>query len=72
MGMGTTTVKTGMPRELYALMTRYNQLGELLPKPDDLDLDDPAAVAEAEVIIAEMKTVWAEMDAFITAARRMA
>ena len=71
MGMDTA-VRTGMPPELLGLMKRYNQLGELLPRPDDIDFDDPAAVAEAEVIIAEMKTVWAEIDAYLAVARRMA
>jgi hypothetical protein len=35
-------------------MRRFNELGCLLPAPDDLDTDDAAAVAEARLIIAEM------------------
>jgi hypothetical protein len=65
----------GMPPEFRALLERYNQLGRLLPKPiDDLDLEDPLAVAETKVIIAEMNGVMAEIDAFLAAerARRMA
>jgi hypothetical protein len=27
-------------RKYFALMERYNQLGHLLPAPDDLDTDD--------------------------------
>jgi hypothetical protein len=50
-------------QKYFALMGRYNQLGRLLPAPDDLDADDPAAVAEARLILAEMNATQAKMDA---------
>ena len=50
-------------RKYFALMQRYNQLGRLLPAPDDLDPDDADAVAEARLIIAEMDATRAKMDA---------
>jgi hypothetical protein len=50
-------------QKYFALMARYNQLGRLLPTPDDLDADDAAAVAEARLILAEMNATQAKMDA---------
>lgn len=44
---------------MFALMARYNKLGQLLD--DDLDTDDAAAVAEAEIILAEMSKTMAEI-----------
>jgi hypothetical protein len=59
-----------MPAEFRALLERFNALGRLLPKPDDLDLEDPSARAEAEIIMTEMNRVKAQIDAFLDAARR--
>jgi hypothetical protein len=56
-------------RKYLALMARHNQLGRLLPAPDDLDLDDAEAVAEAQLIIAEMNATQAKMKA-LSARRR--
>jgi hypothetical protein len=50
-------------QKYFALMARYNQLGRLLPAPDDLDPDDPTAVAEAGLILAEMNATQTKMDA---------
>jgi hypothetical protein len=49
----------------FSLMARFNQLGRLLPAPDDPDTDDAAAVAEAKVVIAEMNKTQSEMDALL-------
>jgi hypothetical protein len=49
----------------FSLMARFNQLGRLLPAPDDLGTDDAAAVAEAKVVIAEMNKTQSEMDALL-------
>lgn len=43
-------------------MARYNQIGALLPDPDDFDPHDAAALSEAKVILAEMEKVKAELD----------
>jgi len=67
--------KPGMPPELMAMMQRYNQLGRLLPKvDDDLDLANPNVRAEVGIVLAEMKRVKAEIDAFLAehGARRTA
>jgi hypothetical protein len=40
-------------RKYFALMARFNQLGRLLPAPDDLDPDDTAQIAEVRLIIGE-------------------
>ena len=70
MGACEKQQRPGMPPELRAMMERYNQLGRLLPKhADDLDLENQIAVAEAEVVLAEMNRVWAEIDAFLAAVR---
>jgi hypothetical protein len=62
-----------MPPELRAMMERYNQLGRLLPKDaDDLDLKNPDVRAEVKVVIAEMNRVWAQINAFLAAARKAA
>jgi len=50
-------------RKYFALMERYNQLGHLLPAPDDLDTDDAAAIAEVALILAEMEETQAKMEA---------
>jgi hypothetical protein len=56
-----------MPKELHALMLRYCQLGRLLPRIEDLVDEGPRA--DAEVVLAEMATVKAQIDSFIAAAR---
>lgn len=43
-------------------MARYNELGRLLPDPDDLDTDDATAVAEVQIVLKEMAAVQAEFD----------
>ena len=61
--------------KFFALMRRFNELGRLLPAPDDLDPDDAAAVAESRLVIAEMNKTQAEMDRLLdleAAARRKA
>jgi hypothetical protein len=51
--------------KFFALMARYNELGRLLPDPDDLDTDDVAAVTEAKAILAKMAKTQSEMDALL-------
>lgn len=62
---------------IVSLMTRYCQLGRLLEKLGprteagfDLDMDDPAAVAEAKVVVAEMAKTQSKIDALLAVARR--
>ena len=50
-------------RKYFALMARYNQLGRMLPALEDVAAGDPAAVAEARLILAEMNATQAKMDA---------
>ena len=45
--------------KFFALMRRFNQLGCLLPAPEDLDA---AAIGRVELVIAEMNKTKAEMD----------
>ena len=51
--------------EFFAAMKRFNQLGTLLPKPESLELADAAGVAEAEMVLAEMRKVQAELNAMM-------
>jgi hypothetical protein len=60
-----------IPPELRALIFRYTQIGCLL---DDVDEDgirsgDPAALAGAQLILAEADRVKREIDAFIDRAQ---
>ena len=57
--------------DFFAVMKRFNQLGTLLPKPDSLDPADAAAVAEAEMVLAEMRKVQAELDAMMQRERKL-
>jgi hypothetical protein len=41
----------------------------LLPKHDDIDLDDPNTVAEIQIVLDEFNKAKAEMDAFLLVAR---
>jgi hypothetical protein len=59
----------GMPPEFRALLERFNQLGRLLPKPDDLDVEDPHERTEVELVLKEMAEVKAQIDAFLAAAK---
>jgi hypothetical protein len=59
--------ETDRRAQVFALMARYNQLGRLLPEPDDLENGDAAAVSEAKVILAEMNETRAEIDALLGA-----
>jgi hypothetical protein len=57
--------------EFFAAMKRFNQLGTLLPKPESLDPADAAAVAGAEMILAEMRKVQAELAAMMEYERKL-
>ena len=57
-------------RKYFALMAHFNELGRLLPKPDDLDPDDAAQIAEVQLIIAEMNDTQAKMEALSTRRRQ--
>jgi hypothetical protein len=51
------------------LTQRFNQLGRLLPKGDDIAiavaLDDEPTWAEAWLVLCEMAKVYAEIDTFV-------
>jgi hypothetical protein len=53
--------------KFFALMKRFNQLGCLLPSPDDFDARDADAgeLAEVEMVLAEMHRVQAAMKAVL-------
>jgi hypothetical protein len=53
-----------MPPELRSLMLRYCQLGRLLPPRGGIDVRDPT---DAELILAEMARIKAQIDDFLTA-----
>jgi hypothetical protein len=56
------------PPEFIALMQRFNHLGRLLPRGEDAQaeaLADRAKRAELALVIAEMRKVRAEIDAFL-------
>jgi hypothetical protein len=57
--------------EFFAAMKRFNALGTLLPKPESLDVADAAGVAEAEMVLAEMRKVQAELDTMMERERRL-
>jgi hypothetical protein len=57
--------------EFFAAMKRFNQLGSLLPKAGSLELADAAGVAEAEIILAEMRKVQAELNAMMEYERKL-
>ena len=53
--------------KFFALMQRFNQLGCLLPSPDDFDARhaDAGELAEVEMVFAEMDRVRAAMKAVL-------
>jgi hypothetical protein len=56
------------PPEFIALMQRFNQLGRLLPRGKEEQaaaIADRTKRAELKLVIAEMRTVRAEIDAFL-------
>jgi hypothetical protein len=67
-------VRMPPPPQFTALMKRYNQLGRLLPKGDEITcaiaFEDVATRAEVTLILDEMDRVKAQIDAMIAAARR--
>jgi hypothetical protein len=70
---GLTHGETGGQRkaEFFAAMKRVIQLGALLPKPGSLDHADAAGIAEAELVLAEMRKVQAELDAMMEYERKL-
>ena len=58
-----------LPPELISLTQRFNQLGRLLPKGDDIAiavaLEDEPTRAEAWLVLCEMAKVYAEINAFL-------
>jgi hypothetical protein len=58
-----------MPDELMALMQRFNQLGRLLPDPEDTDEVHERA-DELRLILAEMHAVQRDIDRILDANRR--
>jgi hypothetical protein len=57
--------------EFFATMERINRLGVLLPKAESLDPADAAAIAEAEIILAEIRKAQAELDAMMERERKL-
>ena len=51
--------------EFFATMKRIIQLGVLLPKAESLDPANAAQIAEAEIVLAEMRKAQAELEAMI-------
>ena len=51
--------------DFFAAIQRFNALGALLPKSESLDAADLAAIAEAEIVLAEMRKVQAEIAAMM-------
>jgi hypothetical protein len=51
--------------EFFATMKRIIQLGVLLPKAEDLDPNDAAQLAEADIILAEIRKARAELEAMM-------
>jgi hypothetical protein len=56
------------PLELIALMERFNQLGRMLPNPEDPD-EVYERRDECALILREMKTVQREIDRILDANR---
>jgi hypothetical protein len=57
--------------EFFAAVKRFNQLGTLLPKPESLDAADAAALAEAEIVLAEIRKAEAEIYAMMAFERKL-
>jgi hypothetical protein len=72
-GTGTMGVKPEAERkaEFFAAMRRCVEVGLLLPKADSLDPADPATIAEAEIILAEMQKAKAELYGMMERERRL-
>jgi hypothetical protein len=59
-----------MDPKFQSLMERMNQLGQLLPAAEDIDLDDPNKVAEVQIVLDEFNKAKAELDAFLLEQRQ--
>ena len=53
-------------KEMRPLMERYNQLGRLLPKVDELTTTHDFDVHEASLLLAEMAKVKEQIDALLS------
>jgi hypothetical protein len=56
-----------MPAELRVLIEKYNALGRLLPPEDEWEsmLENPRALAQAKVVLAEMARTKRQFDDFL-------
>jgi hypothetical protein len=59
-----------MDAKLQSLMERMNQLGQLFPDLDDIDLEDANQVAEVQIVLDEFNKAKAELDAFLLEQRQ--
>ncbi|MDA9405573.1 hypothetical protein XH80_01920 [Bradyrhizobium sp. CCBAU 45384] len=50
--------------EFFALIERANRIGALLPEPEEIDVDDPAAVAEVKLVLSEFNAALAAIRLF--------
>jgi hypothetical protein len=57
--------------EFFAAMKRIIQLGTLLPKAESLDPADAAGIAEAEIILAEIRKAQADLEAMMERERKL-
>jgi hypothetical protein len=53
---------------VYALIKRFNEIGASLPDPGTFDASDPAAKADAKLVLAELAKVKAEIDRLLAEA----
>jgi Tfp pilus assembly protein PilO len=59
---------TQLQAKLIDLIQRYTELGDRLPPDDELDvvLADPRRCAEVRVLLDQMRTLQAQINAFMT------
>jgi hypothetical protein len=67
--MSECLIPAGCDRDhVHALMRRFNEIGVLLPTPEELDTTDASAIASVKLLMREMMAIKAEIDALIAAA----
>jgi hypothetical protein len=47
---------------VHALIKRFNEIGVLLPRPEDLDVTDASAITDVRVLLCEMAETKRQID----------